>query len=157
MVGPNTPACAGGIAIRENDPMSNTNNAEEATAEIRGHVEALFDAFLAKDRAALRNGRVEDWRGFQIPSTTLIRGVDDYMVDLETALQNVAVTRYEFLDFEVDVRGDVALVYYVARDWLNTPQGETTILVRALDVYGLEDEGWIQIGSNICLVPDTTD
>ncbi len=135
--------------------MSDTNNAEEVTAEIRGHVEALFDAFLAKDRDALRNGRVENWRGFQIPSTTLIRGVDDYMVDLETALQNVAVTRYEFLDFEVDVRADVALVYYVARDWLNTPEGETTILVRALDVYGLEDDGWIQIGSNICLVPDT--
>ena len=77
------------------------------------------------------------------------------MVDLETALQNVAVTRYEFLDFEVDVRGDVALVYYVARDWLNTPEGETTILVRALDVYGLQGDGWIQIGSNICLVPDT--
>ena len=126
-----------------------------AAAEIRSHVEALFEAFLAKDRNALRNGRAEDWRGFQIPSTTLIRGVDDYMVDLETALQNVAVTRYEFLDFEVDVHTDVALVYYVARDWLSSPEGETTILVRALDVYGLKDGGWIQIGSNICLVPDT--
>jgi hypothetical protein len=136
--------------------MSDTNNAEAVTAEIRRHVEALFDAFLAKDRAALRDGRVKDWKGFQIPSTTLIRGVDDYMVHLETALQNVAVTRYEFLDFEVDVHTDVALVYYVARDWLNTPDGEETILVRALDVYGLEADGWIQIGSNICLVPDTT-
>lgn len=126
-----------------------------AAAEIRSHVEALFEAFLAKDRNALRDGRAKDWRGFQIPSTTLIRGVDDYMVDLETALQNVAVTRYEFLDFEVDVHSDVALVYYVARDWLSSPEGETTILVRALDVYGLKDGGWIQIGSNICLVPDT--
>lgn len=126
----------------------------EAAVEIRDHVEALFEAFLAKDRDALRKGRVEDWRGFQIPSASLIRGVDDYMVDLETALENVAVTRYEFLDFEVDVHGDVALVYYVARDWLSTPEGEKTILVRALDVYGLKDDGWIQIGSNICLVPD---
>ncbi len=125
-----------------------------AAAEIRSHVEALFEAFLSKDRDSLRNGRVENWRGFQIPSARLIRGVDDYMVDLETALQNVAVTRYEFLDFEVDVHTDVALVYYVARDWLNTPDGEKTILVRALDVYGLKDSGWIQIGSNICLVPD---
>jgi len=29
-----------------------------------------------------------------------------------------------------------------------------TILVRALDVYGLQPDGWTQIGSNIYLVPD---
>jgi hypothetical protein len=75
-------------------------------------------------------------------------------VHVEAALENLEVTRYEFLDFEVDVHTDVALVYYVARDWLNTPDGEKTILVRALDVYGLQKDGWIQIGSNICLVPD---
>ena len=135
--------------------MSDSADTGDVVAEIRRHVEDLFDAFLAKDRAALRNGRIEDWMGFQIPSTSLVRGVDSYMVDLETALENLKVTRYEFLEFEVDVHTDVALVYYVARDWLNTPDGETTILVRALDVYGLEPDGWIQIGSNICLVPDT--
>ncbi len=135
--------------------MSDSTNTNEVAAEIRRHVEALFDAFLAKDRAALRAGRIEDWKGFQIPSTSLIRGVDRYMVDLETALENLEVTRYEFLDFEVEVHTDVALVYYVARDWLNTPDGEKTILVRALDVYGLKSDGWIQIGSNICLVPDS--
>jgi hypothetical protein len=135
--------------------MSDPANNEAAAAEIRLHVEALFDAFLAKDRATLREGRVEDWRGFQIPSTTLIRGVDRYMVDLESALENLTVTRYEFLDFEVDIHDDVALVYYVARDWLDTEDGEKTILVRALDVYGLRQDGWIQIGSNICVLPDT--
>jgi len=127
----------------------------DIAAEIRRHVESLFDAFLSKDRATLRRGRAEDWKGFQIPSTGLIRGVDGYMVDLETALENLEVTGYEFLDFEVDVHGDVALVYYVARDWLSTPDGERTILVRALDVYESRIDGWIQIGSNICLVPDT--
>jgi ketosteroid isomerase-like protein len=134
--------------------MDAATRTAEVTAEIRRHVETLFDAFLAKDSETLRNGRVDDWRGFQIPSTTLIRGVDRYMVDLEAALKNLEVTRYEFLDFEVDVHTDVALVYYVARDWLRTPDGEKTILVRALDVYGLQSDGWIQIGSNICLVPD---
>ncbi len=143
--------------MSDNGPMSDPTNTDEAVAEIRRHVEALFDAFLAKDRAALRDGRIDDWKGFQIPSTSLIRGVDRYMVDLESALENLEVTRYEFLDFEVDVHTDVALVYYVARDWLNTPDGEKTILVRALDVYGLEVDGWIQIGSNICVVPDAPD
>ncbi len=135
--------------------MSDAANTDADAAEIRLHVEALFDAFLAKDRKTLRDGRIEDWRGFQIPSTALIRGVDRYMVDLESALENLAVTRYEFLDFEVDVHDDVALVYYVARDWLDTEDGEKTILVRALDVYELQPDGWIQIGSNICVLPDT--
>jgi ketosteroid isomerase-like protein len=134
--------------------MDAVTRADEVAAEIRQHVETLFDAFLAKDSETLRNGRIDDWKGFQIPSTTLIRGVDRYMIDLEAALENLEVIRYEFLDFEVDVHTDVALVYYVARDWLNTPDGEKTILVRALDVYGLQTDGWIQIGSNICLVPD---
>jgi hypothetical protein len=134
--------------------MDVATGAEDVAAEIRQHVERLFDAFLVKDSETLRNGRIEDWMGFQIPSTTLIRGVDRYMVDLEVALENLEVTRYEFLEFEVDVHTDVALVYYVARDWLSTPEGEKTILVRALDVYGLQQDGWIQIGSNICLVPD---
>ncbi|MGI9647478.1 MAG: YybH family protein [Acidimicrobiia bacterium] len=133
--------------------MNNTARAE-AEAQIRRHVETLFDAFLAKDTDTLRNGRTHDWKGFQIPSTGLIRGVDSYMVDLDTALQNLEVTRYEFLEFEVDIHGEVALVFYVARDWLSTPDGEKTILVRALDVYAMQDDGWIQIGSNICLVPD---
>jgi ketosteroid isomerase-like protein len=135
--------------------MTGVTNSEADVAEIKLHVEALFDAFLAKDRKTLRDGRIEDWTGFQIPSTALIRGVDRYMVDLESALKNLAVTRYEFLDFEVDIHDDVALVYYVARDWLDTDDGEKTILVRALDVYGRRPDGWIQIGSNICVLPDT--
>ena len=133
--------------------MSSTA-ASDVAAQIRHHVETLFDAFLARDTDTLRAGRTADWRGFQIPSTSLIRGVDSYMVDLEAALENLEVTRYEFLDFEVDVHGKIALVYYVARDWLNTPDGEKTILVRALDVYESRKDGWTQIGSNICLVPD---
>ena len=136
--------------------MDGATRADEVAAEIRQHGETLFDAFLAKDNETLRNGRIDDWKGFQIPSTTLIRGVDRYMIDLEAALENLEVIRYEFLDFEVDVHTDVALVYYVARDWLSTPDGEKTILVRALDVYGLQADGWIQIGSNICLVPDNS-
>ena len=64
--------------------MDVTTGADEVAAEIRQHVESLFDAFLAKDSETLRNGRTEDWMGFQIPSTTLIRGVDRYMDDLES-------------------------------------------------------------------------
>lgn len=93
----------------------------------------------------------------QGPSPGLIRRVDHYMVDLESALENLEITRYEFLDSEVEVHTDVAPVYCVARNWLNTPGGEKTILVRVLDVRGLGADGWIQMGSDICVFPDTPD
>lgn len=121
-------------------------------AEIRAHVESLFEAFLAGDREALRSGRIPTWRGFQIRSTRLIEGVDEYMEELEKAMVGLRVSRYEFLDFEVDIRGDIALVYYIARDWID---GDTqTVLVRALDAYERGRDGWIQIGSNICVLAD---
>jgi len=53
----------GAVVVTDNRPMSDPLNADEAVAEVRRHVEALFDAFLAKDRAALRNGRIDDWKG----------------------------------------------------------------------------------------------
>ena len=94
--------------------------------------------------------------GFQAPSTTLIRGVDRYMVDLESALENLEVTRYEFLDFEVDVHIDVALVYYVARDLLSNPRGEKTILVRVLDLYGLQPTDGLRSVRTFVSSPTTT-
>ena len=65
-------------SVCENDHVNTATTTDEVAAEIRRHVEALFDAFLAKDRVALREGRIERWKGFQIPSTSLIRGVDRY-------------------------------------------------------------------------------
>ena len=82
-------------SVCDNDHVSSATTTDEVAAEIRRHVEALFDAFLAKDSVALREGRIEGWKGFQIPSTSLIRGVDRYMVDLESALENLSVTRYD--------------------------------------------------------------
>ncbi|HEX6222664.1 MAG TPA: nuclear transport factor 2 family protein [Acidimicrobiia bacterium] len=120
--------------------------------QITGHVFRLFDAYLEGDRAALAAGRSEDWKGFQIRSTRLIRGVDSYLEELEAVLGSLRVERYEFLDFEVEVHHDLALVYYVARDWLADDEG--TVLVRALDVYRRLGGSWTQVGSNICSVPD---
>jgi hypothetical protein len=136
-------------------------DAHSNVKEIRAHVIGLFDAFLAGDRDALAAGRTSDWKGFQIQSTRLIHGRAEYTTELERVLGGLKVERYEFLDFEVDVIGDLALVYYVARDWL-LPEDPTeaerprTILIRSLDVYRNIEGSWTQIASNICSIGDTS-
>lgn len=128
--------------------------------EIRRHVISLFDAYLAGDLEALKHGRIPEWKGFQIRSTRLIRGVDEYMSELKHVMGGLKVEKYEFLDFEVDIEGDIALVYYLARDHLKTDGTDTgepipsTVLVRSIDVYRRIDGTWIQTGSNICAIAD---
>ncbi|HEU4320330.1 MAG TPA: nuclear transport factor 2 family protein [Acidimicrobiia bacterium] len=125
---------------------------------IRQHVVSLFDAYLAGDLETLRAGRIEDWKGFQIRSTRLVRGIDQYMKDLRDAMGGLSVDSYEFLDFEIDIEGDLGIVYYLARDFLsasddvNSPK---TILIRSIDIYRRVSGNWTQIGSNICAVPDS--
>lgn len=142
--------------------MNQPANIDSAAAaeEIRRHVISLFDAYLAGDLYTLKHGRIPEWKGFQIKSTRLIRGVDEYMSELERVMGGLKVEKYEFLDFEVDVEGDVALVYYLARDYLeadDTGSGgpvPPTVLIRSIDVYRRIDGNWIQAGSNICAIAD---
>lgn len=61
--------------------------------QITGHVFRLFDAYLEGHRAALAAGRSEDWKGFQIRSTRLIRGVDSYLEELEAVPGSLRVER----------------------------------------------------------------
>lgn len=135
--------------------MSNDTRSADAD-RIRRHVEDLFEAYLEGDLEELRRGRSADWMGFQIRSTRLVRGVDDYMAELAAVMGQLVVESYEFLDFEVEVRGDLALVYYIAKDHLlpGDPSRPETVLIRSLDVYERLDGAWTQIGSNICSVPD---
>lgn len=128
--------------------------------EIHGHVVRLFDAFLAGDLETLRNGRTTGWKGFQIKSTHLVCGVDDYMTELDAVMGGMKVDRYEFLDFDIDLYGDLALVFYVARDHMARDPGRDgpeTVLIRSLDVYRQVGGRWTQIASNICALPDTRD
>lgn len=131
-----------------------TSASSPAETEIEAHVRGLFDAFLAKDIDAIRNGHRDDWTGFQIPSRKIIRGIDEYMVAAHDLLASLKAVRYEFLEMDIQVHGDFALVYYVARDWLEDDDGETTVLIRALDVYRFERGSWNQAGSNINVLAD---
>jgi ketosteroid isomerase-like protein len=119
------------------------------------HIDGLFGAFLRRDREAIRRGHTKDWRGFQVASRSLVRGIDAYMAAADQALASMRGTRYEMLDCDVETHGDLALVHYLARYWIAVPTGgERSVLLRAVDVYRREPEGWNQCASNICAIPD---
>ena len=122
-------------------------------AAIKAHIEEICQAFVDGDVARIRATHTDDWRGFPLRARALVRGIDAYMRQADEILEKFNGLRYEFLDTDVQVFGDVAVVYYLAREWLRQPDGsEKTILLRSVDIYRREPAGWNQCGSNICLV-----
>lgn len=118
--------------------------------DIRG----IFQAYVDRDRETIRKTHSADWTGFQGPSTKIERGLDDYMANAERSLASFRGTGYELLDAELQLHGDVALVYYIARyDYLDAEGKAGSLGLRALDVYRRERGEWIQCGSHITPLP----
>lgn len=129
-------------------PVANDRDA------IVAHIHGLFQAYLRGDREAIRRGHTGDWKGFQIPSRAIVRGLDAYMETADRVLATIRGLRYELLDVEVEVYGDRAVVFYLAREWVVDEGGtEREILLRAVDLYRRDPGGWNQYGSHIGLVP----
>ncbi|MBI5528283.1 MAG: nuclear transport factor 2 family protein [Deltaproteobacteria bacterium] len=133
-----------------------TSEAEKRDSEaIRAHIDGLFQAFIRKDREAIRRGHTTDWRGFQVKSTHLVRGIDDYMKAADVSLATFRGTRHEILDIDIKIYGDMAVVFYLAMYWVHgNDDGEQSIRLRSVDVYRREGNRWNQCGSNICLLPE---
>jgi ketosteroid isomerase-like protein len=122
--------------------------------QILHHIHGLFKAFMQEDLESIRKGHTSDWKGFQVESRHLVRGIDQYMEAAKVALQSFTGTRYEFLDLDVEVHGDLAVVFYLSRYWFRKSGEEKSILLRSVDIYRREPDGWNQCGSNICTMPD---
>ncbi len=122
---------------------------------ILAHVDSIFRAYFRNDRETIRRTHTEDWRGFHLRSRTIVRGVDEYMRHADEVLRAIRGLRYEMLDTDVRVYGDVAVVFYLAREWIGDGSGtEKTILLRACDVYRRDGGAWNQCGSNVYVMPD---
>lgn len=122
---------------------------------ILAHIRSVFEAYVRGDAERIRATHTTDWRGFQIKSDRLVRGIDEHMKNALATLEAVETLAFELLEAEVELYGDMAVVYYVARDVIRPRGGEETVLyLRALDVYRRTPEGWNQCGSNICLMPE---
>jgi len=122
--------------------------------QILEHIDGIFQAYVRRDREAIRRTHTPDWTGFQGPSVKIERGIDDYMVNAEKSLEHFYGTGYALLDTEVQLYGDVALVYYVARfDYRDGEGRRGSIPLRSLDVYRRENGAWNQCGSHITPIP----
>ncbi|HEX5042459.1 MAG TPA: DUF4440 domain-containing protein [Candidatus Polarisedimenticolaceae bacterium] len=130
-----------------------TNPAADRNA-ILTHIDGLFRAYFRGDLEAIRRGHTEDWTGFQIGSRTIVRGIDAYMRNAEAVLARFRGVRYQLEDVQVDLQGDRAVVFYVAREWVLDESGqEKEIRLRSIDLYRRDPAGWNQYGSHIALMP----
>ncbi|MDH3892436.1 MAG: nuclear transport factor 2 family protein [candidate division Zixibacteria bacterium] len=132
--------------------MTDTQRADRE--KIIGHIHCIFQSFLKRDREAIKKAHTEDWVGFLGPSVGIERGIDAYMANVDKSLESFKGTGFELLDTEVQLYGDLALVYYVARYQYEGEDGSSHSLpLRSVDVYRRESGDWIQAGSHITVIP----
>ena len=118
------------------------------------HIDSIFQAYIRRDRDAIRRLHTDDWIGFHGPSTTIERGIDAHMKNANASLDHFRGTGYEILDSEIQLFGDLALVFYVARYDYRDMEGKTgSIPLRSIDIYRRERGEWNQVGSHISVIP----
>ena len=96
--------------VKANPARYQAKAAEADRAEIRAHIDSLFRAYIDRDLEAIRRGHTEDWRGFQVNSPAIVRGIGSYMGAAQQVLETARFRRYEMVDQEIQLYGDVAVV-----------------------------------------------
>ena len=125
---------------------------------IRAHIDSIFQAFINKDSAKLRETHHQNWLGYLEGSTTMIRGVDGYMnynyVDPKSPY---GMKSYTMREFDMIFKGDAAFVCFVADVESNTPNGPSKRALRISDFYTKQDGKWVQTGSDTALHPESAE
>jgi ketosteroid isomerase-like protein len=125
---------------------------------IRAHIDSIFQAFIKKDAAKLRETHAKNWLGYLEGSRTMISGVDGYMdwnqVDPSSPF---GMKSYTMREFNMIFKGDAAFVCFVADVEANTPNGPSKRTLRIADFYTKEDGKWIQTGSDTELHPESAE
>ena len=118
------------------------------------HINEIFEAFLRRDREAIKSAHSDDWVGFLGPSSSIERGIDAYMANVDTSLKSFTGKSFEILDTELQFYGEICIVYYVARYDYEDDKGELQGLpLRSVDIYRRQNGDWIQAGSHISVIP----
>lgn len=130
---------------------------ENDRAAILAHIRGIFQAYVNADRDAIREAHTADWTGFVGPSTGIERGIDDYMAEADQSLERFDGKGYEIFDTEVQLYGDLAIVFYVAEYRAQDRRSgeEVVIPLRSVDIYRRDKTGWKQSGSHIARIPET--
>ncbi len=146
------------ISCNQKKGIANHNfkkfHVEKDKAEIKEHIESIFQAFIDQDIDKIKSTHSTDWTGFKTSSTTLKRGINSYMENVQNALDSFQMTHYQFDDIEIQHYGDLAVVYYLASTGFKLkflPENDTIYPVKykSIDIYKREPDGWIQSGSHI--------
>src|ERR1041384_3913206 len=147
------------VSGRAQTPKSpNSDGRDKDRAEIRAHIDSIFQAFINKDSAKLRATHHQNWLGYLEGSRTMLRGVDDYMkwsyVDPSSPY---GMKSYKMREFDMIFKGDAAFVCFVADVEANTPKGPSSRALRICDFYTKQDGKWIQTGSDTELHPESAE
>lgn len=136
------------------DRQVTADQAERDRQAILDHIRSIFEAYIRRDRKMIRATHSRDWTGFQGPSTGIERGIDAYMKNADKSLENLRGTGYELIDTEVQLFGDIGIVYYVGRyDYRDGDGRNGSLPLRSVDIYRRLPSGWTQIGSHITPIP----
>lgn len=122
---------------------------------IRAHIDRVFHAYMARDRATVEATHAREWRGFLTRSRGIIRGIGEYMREADAILASpVRITAYRMRDFDVRFRGDLAIVPYIADITLDVNGSPQQTTLRVLDLYAKENGEWDQVASQVAAHPD---
>jgi ketosteroid isomerase-like protein len=131
-------------------PFANTPGSNDEQA-ILDHIHSIFKAYMDGDEATIQATHSSDWTGFNNQSRSIVRGIEGYMDNAHRALAGGRIIRYELEDVDVQIHGDIGIIYYVA-NWttqLNASGARIRMHVRSVDIYEKRSGHWIQIGSNL--------
>lgn len=124
---------------------------------IRAHIDRIFKAYIAKDRADVQATHDREWRGFLTGSRSIIKGIDQYMRSVDGSLASPQkLVGYQMIEFDVQFRGaNLAIVPYVAELEGEAEGARATWKLRVIDVYERQNGEWMQIASNTALHPQS--
>lgn len=146
------------MMLSSNAFPSNSSDRQTDRVAIQAHIDAVFDAYIRKDRADLRKTHVENWRGFLSSSSQIIRGIDEYMQQAEPFLSSsYKIDSYRILDLDFVFYGNTAFVSYIADLDLNSQGQLIHNKLRVVDLYVQSDGHWNQAGSQVATHPDALD
>jgi len=142
--------------VTHNEQLNNSN--EEKI--IRNHIDKIFQAYIRKDSVTVRITHSNNWRGFLSYSNKILRGIDDYMKEVDrqgglNRLNTWHLVNYKMQDYDIVLNGNTAIVSYIAELFWEDGNKKGSYKLRSIDIYGKEKSKWIQIASNIGPLPET--
>jgi len=130
-----------------------SGNTESDRQQIIDHIHSIFKAFVQQDRVGIRARHTVDWTGFKNNSREIVQGIDGYMKDM--TLKILKMEEYEIQDIEVQLYGNIAIVYYIA-EWKSRVISTGQLLqirARSVDIYRKDAKEWNQAGSHLSILP----